>query len=211
MRNIKDLRRPADLSVVREAKRNPVTFAQRILGQDPWRVQREILASVAANQLTAVQSCHASAKTYNAAAVALWFMLQWKESLVITTAPTFRQVKVMWGEIAEARKRSKHVGFGQCAFAVAPGNFFDSHDATAVTVDAPHGVQKEDEKPPQGNEFKAPYSRVTTRYACRTQLRAMVTLPQPGLLHQREAVLIEPFASDRNTHRLSRFPRALRH
>ena len=26
---------------------------------------------------------------------------------MITTAPTFRQVKVMWGEIAEARKRSR--------------------------------------------------------------------------------------------------------
>src|SRR5437868_12459938 len=46
--------------------------------------------------------------------------------------------------------------FGQCAFAVAPGNFFDSHNAAAATVDAPHGVQKEDEKPPQGNELKAP-------------------------------------------------------
>jgi hypothetical protein len=44
-----------------------------------------------------------------------------------------------------------------CAFAVAPGNFFDSHNATAATVDAPHGVQKEDEKTPQGNELKAPF------------------------------------------------------
>jgi hypothetical protein len=48
------------------------------------------------------------------------------------------------------------VGFGQCAFAVAPGNFFDSHNAAAATVDAPHSVQKEDEKPPQGDEFKVP-------------------------------------------------------
>ena len=46
---------------------------------------------------------------------------------------------------------------GQCAFAVAPGNFFDSHNAAAATVDAPHGVQKEDEKTPQGNELKAPF------------------------------------------------------
>ena len=33
-----------------EAKRNPITFAQRILGQDPWRVQQEILRSVATNR-----------------------------------------------------------------------------------------------------------------------------------------------------------------
>jgi len=47
-------------------------------------------------------------------------------------------------------------GFGQCTFAVAPGNFFDSHNATAATLDAPHGVQKEDEESPQRDEFKTP-------------------------------------------------------
>ena len=45
-------------------------------------------------------------------------------------------------------------------FAVAPGNFFHSHHAAAATVDAPHGVQKEDEKPPQGNELKAPFGEL---------------------------------------------------
>jgi hypothetical protein len=29
-----------------------------------------------------------------------------------------------------------------------------------VTVDAPHGVQKEDEKPPKGNELKAPFGEL---------------------------------------------------
>ena len=94
-------------SLVIEAKRDPIVFARRILGQDPWRVQQEILRSVATNPLTAVKSCHASGKTYNAAAVASWALARWPESLIITTAPTFRQVKVMWGEIAEARKRSR--------------------------------------------------------------------------------------------------------
>ena len=42
----------------------------------------------------------------------------------------------------------------------APQSFFDSHNAAAATVDAPHGVQKEDEKPPQGNELKAPFDEV---------------------------------------------------
>jgi hypothetical protein len=43
---------------------------------------------------------------------------------------------------------------------VAPGNFFDSHDAAGATVDAPHRVQKEDEKPPQGDELKAPFGEL---------------------------------------------------
>jgi hypothetical protein len=47
---------------------------------------------------------------------------------------------------------------------VAPGNFFDSHNAATATIDAPHGVQKEDEKPPQGNELKAAFGElVVTR------------------------------------------------
>src|ERR1041385_7385748 len=57
-------------------------------------------------------------------------------------------------------KLKKSIGFGQCAFAVAPGNFFDSHYAAAATVDATHGVQKEDEKPPEGNELKAPFGEL---------------------------------------------------
>jgi len=57
--------------------------------------------------------------------------------------------------IAAPNGLEEHVGSGQGAFAVAPGNFLDSQNATTATVDAPHGVQKEDKKPPQGNELKA--------------------------------------------------------
>jgi hypothetical protein len=42
---------------------------------------------------------------------------------------------------------------GQCAFAVAPGNFFDSHNAATATVDEPYDVKKEDEKPPPFGEL----------------------------------------------------------
>ena len=40
------------------------------------------------------------------------------------------------------------------------GTSFDSHNAAAATVDAPHGVQNEDEKPPQGNELEAPFGEL---------------------------------------------------
>jgi hypothetical protein len=52
-----------------------------------------------------------------------------------------------------------------------PGDFFDSHDATAATVDAPHSVQKEDEKPPQRNELKASFGElvVTGRWQMATR------------------------------------------
>jgi hypothetical protein len=47
-----------------------------------------------------------------------------------------------------------------CAFAIAPGNFFDGDNAAAATVDPPHGVQKEDEKPPQENELKVSFGEL---------------------------------------------------
>jgi len=39
-------------------------------------------------------------------------------------------------------------------------NFLDNHNATAATVDAPHRVQKEDEKPPQRNKLKATFAEL---------------------------------------------------
>ena len=52
--------------------------------------------------------------------------------------------------------QEKHVGFGQGAFPVAPGNFFDNDGGAAVAIDTPHGVQEKDEESPQGDELKAP-------------------------------------------------------
>src|SRR5881396_3607958 len=59
----------------------------------------------------------------------------------------------LWGFFVFLLYAMRRVDCRPCG-AVAPGNFFDNHNATAA-VDAPHGVQKEDEKPPQGDELKA--------------------------------------------------------
>lgn len=57
---------------------------------------------------TAVRSCHGAGKSYIAARIALWFLNSFPYSLVLTTAPTFRQVaKVTWQEIRSAHKRSR--------------------------------------------------------------------------------------------------------
>ena len=52
--------------------------------------------------------------------------------------------------------QKQHVSFGQGALAVAPWNFFDDDSLAAAAVHSPHGVQEEDEKPPERNELKAP-------------------------------------------------------
>lgn len=49
---------------------------------------------------TSVRSCHGSGKTYTAARVVNWWMCSFPDAVVITTAPTFRQVEqLLWREI----------------------------------------------------------------------------------------------------------------
>lgn len=49
---------------------------------------------------TAVKACHAPGKSFTAAVAALWFLFSFRNAIVITTAPTWRQVEdVLWREI----------------------------------------------------------------------------------------------------------------
>lgn len=87
---------------------DPVFFCREVLGFWPWSKQREILESVRDNPRTAVRSCHGVGKTASAAACILWFLAAFApECLVVTTAPTWRQVRdLLWREIAKAYNRA---------------------------------------------------------------------------------------------------------
>lgn len=86
----------------------PHYFVQDILGARTWDLQDQITQSVFENKLTAVKTCNAVGKSFIAARVALAFLSLYEDSIVITTAPTWRQVKdVLWRELATAVKKSK--------------------------------------------------------------------------------------------------------
>jgi len=58
------------------------------------------MQSVATNPRTVVKSCHASSKTFTAADIGTWWPTRYPDGKVITTAPTFTQVKeLLWSEI----------------------------------------------------------------------------------------------------------------
>jgi hypothetical protein len=57
------------------------------------------------------------------------------------------------GKAPRPATQKQHVGLGEVMLAVAPGNFFDSHAATAA-VDPPHGIQEEDQKASERNELE---------------------------------------------------------
>ena len=48
----------------------------------------------------------------------------------------------------------------QSALAVAPRNLLDDDGLAAAAIDAPHGVQQEDQKAPERDEFVTPLSKL---------------------------------------------------
>ena len=82
---------------------DPVHFVRDYLGSAPWPKQEEILEAVRDNKEVAVASCHAAGKSWISARTVLWFNFTHKLSRVVTTAPTFDQVKdILWQEISLA-------------------------------------------------------------------------------------------------------------
>lgn len=83
-------------------------FIEGCIGDEMWDVQAQIVKSVMENERTAVKSCHGSGKTWTAARIVLWFLFTYYPSKVITTAPTFTQIKeILWREIKDAHSGSK--------------------------------------------------------------------------------------------------------
>jgi hypothetical protein len=80
----------------------PVEFVQEVLGYSLWSKQQAVLLSTTSNRRTAVHSCHDSGKSFIlAATVAYWLSVYPPgEAFVVTTAPTFNQVRaILWREI----------------------------------------------------------------------------------------------------------------
>jgi phage terminase large subunit len=82
-------------------QKNPVEWIETFLNVRLWQRQAEIAQSVADNPKTSVRSAHAVGKSFVSACIVLWYLFNHYPSRVISTAPTFRQVRtVLWAEIA---------------------------------------------------------------------------------------------------------------
>jgi len=89
--------------ILERARRDPAWWVRHVLGAVPWEKQVEILEAVRDHPKTAVASCHGAGKSWVSAKAALWFLYSYPGSIVVTTAPTFRQVKrILWREIRQA-------------------------------------------------------------------------------------------------------------
>ena len=94
-------------ALFREKLKDPEYFTRKILNKTLWAVQTEILRSVRDNPRTAVRSCHGIGKTFTAAMCILWFVYTHPKAIVLSTAPTWRQVeKLIWKEIRAAYREA---------------------------------------------------------------------------------------------------------
>ncbi|MFH0911725.1 MAG: DEAD/DEAH box helicase family protein [Planctomycetota bacterium] len=79
---------------------DPLFFCERALGVRPWEKQREVLLALRDHERVAVRSGHGTGKSFIAASAALWFLYSHYPAKVITTAPTWAQVRaILWNEI----------------------------------------------------------------------------------------------------------------
>jgi len=87
-------------------RNDPVAFAREVLCVEPWARQCDVLNRLSEHPRVAVAGAHGVGKDFVAAAAVLHFLCTRPGSIVITTAPTERQVKaLLWGEI-----RAQHAG-----------------------------------------------------------------------------------------------------
>ena len=144
---------PKKANIVREAIRaqlgleDPVWWLETSFGVKFWEKQQKIIQSVWNNRRTSVISCHGAGKSFVAAHIAMAFLYLHEDSVVITTAPTERQVaEVLWGEIRHAhgqynldgeilrmqlRLREKWKAFG---FSTDDPNAFQGHHTGHMLV-----------------------------------------------------------------------------
>ncbi|GAP53491.1 terminase, large subunit [Arthrobacter sp. Hiyo6] len=96
-------------TLTRAICKSPRFFLRDYLGADPWPMQISIIESVRDNRVTTVRSCHGIGKSWIAARTAAWFLMAYPNSVVVTTAPTGRQVKeILWREFRVAAKKAKY-------------------------------------------------------------------------------------------------------
>ena len=80
---------------------SPVAFAREVLGVELWAKQVEVLDALTGHRRVAVKAGNGLGKGFCAAVAVLWFMhVHQDAAIVLTTAPTFRQVRhILWRQV----------------------------------------------------------------------------------------------------------------
>lgn len=107
---------PKLLALYKKGTQDPPFFVENVIGMTKlWEKQREIMCSVRDNSRTVVRSCNGAGKTFTTANTVAWFLAAHPNSIVISTAPTARQVEdLLWAEINNIHVNSRYPLGGKC-------------------------------------------------------------------------------------------------
>lgn len=103
------------------SQEEPLVFCREVLGLKPTAVaktygykdgitpdQLKVLEAVRDNKRVAVPSGHGTGKTFDMGVLVLWFLMGVEDSVVITSAPTWKLIEEqLWREIRALHSRSK--------------------------------------------------------------------------------------------------------
>ena len=92
---------------------DPDGFCRDVLGWSPWSKQVDIANALVTDQRVSVVSCNGAGKTSLAARLLLWFLFTRRDALIITTAPTWHQVNLLWREVRSAFRDSDYSLIGE--------------------------------------------------------------------------------------------------
>lgn len=147
------------LELILGYQKHPLDYIRDVYGVKPWKLQCDIVESVFKYRETAVKTCNSVGKSYIAAAVAHAYLDLYPGSIVVTTAPTWSQVKdVLWRYIGTIHAKAIYPLGGRLTqtgleydadwFAIGrstnrPENLFGYHaDHILVIVDEAGGVDE---------------------------------------------------------------------
>ena len=99
-------------AIYERTQQDPEWFMREVLGEDLWQRQIDILDAIRHHDEVAVKSCHGIGKSFTVARIVLWYLIAHPGCIIITTAPTDRQVRgILWKEIAVAYNNATRRGF----------------------------------------------------------------------------------------------------
>ena len=88
---------------------SPVEFARDVLGVELWSKQEEVLNALGRERRVAVKSGNGLGKGFSASVAILWFLSCHDQAVVLSTAPTFRQVRhVLWRQVHKMYNGAKY-------------------------------------------------------------------------------------------------------
>lgn len=106
LRELHRLKADADRRQWHRFAGDPVGWITTRVGEETWSKQREIMAALLDHRRVAVRSCHGVGKSHIASRVVAWWLDSHPDAFVVTSAPTYAQVRgVLWRYIRQVHRK----------------------------------------------------------------------------------------------------------